>query len=230
MNTHFLPKAALGLVLAAVNVEAADLVHNDFSNGNTSGWSKGGGTTIPLTIETEADGNKYMKLKTATEEGAPDTKVTFHNGGKWKGNYNTKGVKSVSARFNNRGAEPLEMHFAIRTEVADLSTRYVVIKGATIPADKQWHNATFSLADADMQLVDKSGHGGSELTMPVKQVKNRVVQVRFTNGTLGEKTGNGHGEEGVYTGWNDGRTVDTEVWIDDIKLSTDSAGAPHMHN
>lgn len=221
MNTHFLPFAALGLVLATVNVEAADLVYNDFNNGNASGWSKGGGTTIPLTIETEANGNKYMKLKTATEEGAPDTKVAFHTAGKWKGNYNTKGANSISARFNNRGAVPLEMHVAIRTEVAGLNVRYVVIKGATIPADKQWHNATFSLADTDLQLVDKPGHGGSELDMPVKQVKNRVVQVRFSNGTLGEKTDNGHGD-GTYTGWNDGRTVDTEVWIDDIKLSTDT--------
>lgn len=229
MNTHFLSFAALGLVLAAANVEAADLVLNDFSNGNASGWSKGGGTTIPLAVETEANGNKYLKLKTATEEGAPDTKVTFHSGGKWKGNYNAKGAQSVSARFNNRGTVPVEMHFAFRTEVADLSARYVVIKGAVIPADKQWHDATFSLADADLQLVDKPGHGGSELTLPVKQVKNRVVQVRFSNGTLGEKTDNGHGD-GIYTGWNDGRSVDTELWIDDIKLSTDAgSSAGHVH-
>lgn len=230
MNTHFFSLAALGLALAAVNVEAADIVHNDFSNGNASGWSKGGGTTIPLAIETEPNGNKYMRLKTATEDGAPDTKLSFHTAGKWKGNWNKKGVKTISARFNNQGKDPVEMHVAFRTEMMGLQARYVVIKGATIPADKQWHDATFSLADADLQFIDKIGHGGSDLVIPAKQVKNRVVQVRFSNGTLGEKTGNGHGEEGVYTGWNDGRSVDADLWIDDLKLSTDAASAVgHVH-
>ena len=126
MKTYFLPFAALSLTLAATNINAADLIHNDFSDDTTQGWSKGGGTTIPLKIETEADGNKYMRLKTATDESAPDKKIAFHNAGKWKGNYNTKEAKMISARFNNQGATSVEMHVAFRTELADLNTGIIV--------------------------------------------------------------------------------------------------------
>jgi len=220
MNKYFLPLAVVSVVFATSSINAASSVHNDFSDGTSQGWNKGGGKTIQPTIETEASGNKYLKIKTATEESAPDKKVTFQNSGSWKGNYNTKGIKAIFARFNNRSSVPLEMHIAFRTELADLNVRYVVKKGAVIPPDGEWHDAIFSIADDDLQLVDKKGHGGSDLKMTAKQVKNRVVQVRFTNGTLGEETGTGHGD-GIYTGWNDGAEVDAELWIDDIILSTE---------
>lgn len=232
MRHLFLYSFTLAMALSCANSAAAELIHNDFSDGTTQGWSKGS-PTVPLKVETEAGGNKYLHLKTADSKSEDnDKKVAFHTKpGPWKGNYNAKGAKSISARFKNLGATPLEMHVAYTTTLANLAARYVVIKGAVIPSDKQWHQASFSLEDADVQLVDKPGHGGSDLSLPPKLVKNYVTQIRFSNGKLGEKYGTGHGDD-IYRGWNDGPEVDAELGIDDITLSTDSTGSgtTHVHN
>lgn len=237
MKQLYLTSLTLAMALSCVNSQAAELIKNDFSDGTVQGWSKGGAASIPLSVKTDTDGNKYLYLKTAKnkDEGA-DTKVTFDTDpGPWHGDYNAKGVKSISVRFKNLGTTPLEMHVGLSASIADLATRDVVSKGVVIPADKQWHTASYSLADADVQLVDKYGHGGSSMQgLSHKQVKNYISQVRFSNGHIGDATGTGHGTPDggqIYRGWNDGPDLaDGELAIDDITLSSDAADAvAHNH-
>jgi hypothetical protein len=220
MKKVFSPLVALASVLACANVNAADIIVNDFTDGTTQGWGKGSASKVPITVETEADGNKYLKLiSEGSKSEVPDTKITFHNSkGEWRGNYNVKGAKSISARFKNVGATPVEMHVAVSNTLADLRARYVVKTGVTIPNDKQWHEATFSLAD--VKMVPLGGHGKSSASFSIEETLGNVNSVRFTHGTLGVITNQGHGgKDSVYTGWNDGPEIVAEIWIDDIKLS-----------
>jgi len=219
MKKVFSPLVALASVLACANVSAADIIVNDFTDGTTQGWGKGGQSKMPITVETEADGNKYIKLVSGgAKSELPDTKVTFFNSkGEWRGNYNSKGAKTVTARFKNMGKAPVEMHVAVGNTLADLRSRYVVKTGAVIPNDKQWHDATFSLAD--VQMVPLGGHGKSNATFSINETLGNVNSIRFSQGTLGSKTDQGHSAEGKYYGWNGGPETEAEIWIDDIKLT-----------
>lgn len=213
--------AATAMVLTCATANAADLIHSDFEDGTTQGWGKGGAAGNPITVETEADGNKYIKLisegPTSTN---PDKKIVFQNtSGKWRGNYNLKGAKNLSVRFKNNGPGSVEMHVAFGNTLADLRTRYVTKQGAVIPNDGEWHEASFSLAEADMQMVPLGGHGKSNATFSVSETLGNVATVRFSQGTLGAETGQGHSAEGLYTGWNGGPEVVADLCIDDIKLT-----------
>lgn len=229
MKKHYLPALAFAGVAFSASVGAADLIHNNFSDGTTQGWGKGGAAGTPVTVGTEADGNKYLKLVSLGKVGpenpeatGPDTKMTLNSSLGWRGNFGGKGAKSVSVRFKNMGETPLHMHFAFRNEVFDVGTRWVVKQEALVPNDKQWHNYKFSLAEADMQMIPLGGHGRSSATFTQKETLGSVMQVRFSQGEFGKETGNGHGD-GIYNGWNDGPDVKGELWVDDIKLSTDTA-------
>lgn len=219
MKKIFSPLVALASVLACTNVSAADIMVNDFSDGTTQGWGKGSAAGKPVTVETEADGNKYIRLTSGGEVSTdPDKKVVLHNStGKWRGNYNAKGANTVTARFKNDGPVPLEMHVAFGNTLADLRSRYVVTTGAIVPNDGQWHDATFSLADVTM--VPLGGHGKSNATFSVQETLGNVNQIRFTQGKMGEVTGQGHaGDDAPYTGWNSGPEVVADICIDDVKL------------
>lgn len=228
MKKHYSSVIALAIAAACTNATAADLINNDFSDGTTQGWAKGGSAATPIKVGTEADGNKYIKLisfgkvdpKNPDATG-PDTKMTVNSSVGWRGNFSGKGAKSVSVRFKNMGQTPLHMHLAFKNEMFDLSTRWVVKQEALVPTDKQWHDYKFSLADADLQMIPLGGHGRSNATFSAKESLGSVNQVRFSNATLGQNTGNGHGD-GLYSGWNEGEETVGELWIDDIKLSTDA--------
>lgn len=221
MKKVFSPLLALASVLTCTNVTAADIIHNDFEDGTTQGWGKGSAATNPVTIETEEGGNKYIKF--ISNGGTPDTedtdiKITLHNSsGGWRGNYNAKGATTISARFKNMGTESIEMHAAFGNTMADLRTRYVVITGVVIPPDGEWHDASFSLDD--VQMVPLGGHGKSNATFSAQETLGNVKTVRFTQGTLGVVTGQGHaGEDAPFTGWNSGAAINADIGIDDIKL------------
>lgn len=220
MKKIFSPLVALASVLACANVSAADIISNDFTDGTTLGWDKGGAAKSPITVETEADGNKYLKFisKDPAKSTDPDKKIVFQNSsGQWRGNYNLKGAKSISVRLKNMGPAPVEMHVSFGNTLADLRSRYVVKTGVVIPNDKQWHDASFSLAD--VQMVPLGGHGKSNASFSVEETLGNVNTVRFSQGTLGSNTGQGHSAAGLYTGWNGGPEVAADLWIDDIKLT-----------
>lgn len=237
MKQLCLTSLALAMALSCASSQAADLIKDDFNDGTSNNWSKGEFASIPATVKTDTDGNKYLSIKTVKERSGsePDTKmVVDSNPGPWQGNYNAKGVKSVSARFKNLSKVPLEMHVALQTSVGEMAARSVVTKGVIIPADQQWHPVRFSLDDAGMEPVDKYGHGGSNFQMmSPTQIKNHVTQIRFSQGKLDEKTDTGHGTpEGgqIYRGWNDGPDLpDAELAVDDIALSTDAGTTGHDH-
>jgi len=214
--------ALLASALASANVSAEQLLISDFNNGTTQGWGKGGAAQFPLTVETEADGNKYLKLISEGENStAPDKKITFQNGsGQWRGNYNTRGAQSITARFKNMGPDNVEMHAAFSNTLADLRTRWVS-KGVVIPNDGEWHTAFFSLAPAELTMVPLGGHGKSNASFSVQETLSNVNTVRFSQGTLGDETGQGHSADGIYNGWNGGPEAEADLWIDDIALSTD---------
>lgn len=204
-------------VLMCSNINAEDLVHSDFSDGTTQHWGKGDDAGLPVTVETEDDGNKYIKLVSegAESEHADKKVVFFTEGGKWRGNFVKKGVTSISARFKNMGAEPLEIHLAIGNTLADLRARYVVIKGEVIPNDGEWHDATFLMAAEDMQFVPLGGHGKSSATFSAQETLGNIKEVKFTTGTLGTDYGD---RRGPYNGFTGSPELVAELWIDDIKL------------
>lgn len=217
MKKTFPPLITIMSVLMCSNIYAEDLLHNDFSDGTTQHWGKGKDAGLPLTVETEADGNKFLKLvspgSTSTHS---DKKVVFFiEGGSWRGNFNTKGVTAVSARFKNMGAEPLEMHLSIGNTLADLRARYVVVKGAVIPNDGQWHEATFSMAPEGFKFVPLGGHGKSSATFSAKETLGNIKEVRFAHGVLGFDYKD---RRGPFNGFTGSPEVVAELWIDDIKL------------
>lgn len=228
MKKHYSSTLALVVAVISANANATDLIHNDFSNGTSQGWGKGLSASTPVKVETEADGNKYLKLVSLgkvdpdkPDESYQDTKMTLNSTTGWRGNFSGKGAKSVSVRFKNMGPTPLHMHFAFRNELVDLGTKWVVKQEALVPNDKQWHDYKFSLAEADVQMIPIGGHGRSSASFSAKETLGSVNQVRFSQGTLGQNTGMGHGD-GIYNGWNDGEEIKGELWIDDITLSTDA--------
>ncbi len=218
------PIMALASVLTVASAHAEVVLISDFEDGATQGWGKGGAAGLPITVETEDDGNNYIRLISEGENSThPDKKVVFQNtSGAWRGNYNIKGVKSVTARFKNMGPTELELHVAVGNTLADLRTRWVSTEGAVIPNDGKWHEATFSLESAGMSMVPLGGHGKSSASFSVDETKGNVATIRFSQGTLGSETGQGHSAEGLYTGWNGGPEVEADLWIDDIALSSDS--------
>ena len=217
------PLIALTSILALTNVNAEDVLTSNFEDGTTQGWGKGSAADTPLTVETEENGNKYLKLishgAAGKEADEDDSKITFHNSkGQWRGNYNVKGVKSISVKFKNMGPDSVEMHAAFGNTLADLRTRWVVKKGEIIPNDGEWHDVTFSFLPEDMQMVALGGHGKSSASFSVEETLGNVASVRFSQGTLGDETGNGHSSVG-YTGWNGGPDAVADLWIDDITLN-----------
>ena len=138
---------------------------------------------------------------------------------KWRGNYTKHSVKTVTARFKNNGPAEVEMHAAFGNTLADLRTRYVSKKGAKIPNDGQWHDATFSFEEAGLQMVPLGGHGKSSASFSVAETLGNVESIRFSQGTLGAVTEQGHSADGIYTGWNGGPEVTADLWIDDIALN-----------
>lgn len=221
MKKILTPVIALASVLAYTNVSAEQLLISDFEDGTTQGWGKGTAAKSPMTVETEADGNKYIKLISGGEDSeGPDTKIVFQNSsGKWRGNYSKHGVKTVTARFKNNGPAEVELHAAFANTLADLRTRYVSIKGAKIPNDGKWYDATFSFEDAGVQMVPLGGHGKSSASFSAKETLGNVATIRFSQGELGSVTDQGHSADGIYTGWNGGPEVIADLWIDDIALN-----------
>ncbi len=209
----------MGVILAALcaNVSAETLLHDDFSDGTTQGWVKGARAGLPVTAETEADGNKYIKLVSEGPESKHKDKkvVFFKEGGKWRGNFTAKGATAITARFKNMGPEPLEMHLAVGNTLADLRSRYTVVKGVVIPNDKEWHEAVFSLKADDFQMIPLGGHGKSSASFSVSETLGNVKEVRFGHGVLGTDYGD---RRGPYNGFTGGPEVTAELWIDDIKL------------
>lgn len=226
MKKILTPALALASVLACANANAEQIQISDFNSGSTQGWGKGGAADKPMTLETEADGNGYLKFISEGEGSTDaDKKVVFHNStGQWRGNYNTKGAMSVTARFKNVGPTELEMHVAVGNTLADLRTRYVSTKGAIIPNDGEWHTAFFSIAPNKLTMVPLGGHGKSNALFAPSETLGNVVSIRFSQGHLGDETGQGHSSEGLYTGWNGGPEIEAEFWVDDIALSTDRCG------
>ena len=223
MKKVFTPVMALASVLICANVSAEQVLISDFNDGTTQGWGKGGAAEKPLTPETEADGNVYLKLVSEGETSTdPDKKIVFQNAsGAWRGNYNAKGVQSITARFKNMGPDDVELHAAFGNTLADLRTRWVSTEGVVIPSDGEWHDAFFSFAPESLTMVPLGGHGKSNASFSVPETLGNVNTVRFSQGTLGNETGQGHSAEGLYTGWNGGPEVVADLWIDDIALSTD---------
>lgn len=221
MKKVFTPAVALASVLAFANVSAEQLILNDFNDGTTQGWGKGAAADKPLTAETE-NGNGYLKLISEGESSTDaDKKIVFQNAsGQWRGNYVAKGVQSITARFKNMGPDDVELHAAFGNTLADLRTRWVS-KGVVIPNDGEWHNAFFSFAPSELIMVPLGGHGKSNASFSAQETLGNVNTVRFSQGTLGDDTGQGHSTEGLYTGWNGGPEVEADLWIDDIALTTD---------
>lgn len=217
------PVIAFAAVLICANVNAQQVIINDFNDGTNQGWDKGGAAEKPLVPVTEEDGNVYLRLISEGESSTdPDKKIVFQNAsGQWRGNYGVKGAQSISARFKNMGPDNIELHAAFGNTLADLRTRWVTTKGVIIPNDGQWHNAFFSFAPAELTMVPLGGHGKSNASFSAQETLANVNTVRFSQGTLGTETGQGHSAEGLYTGWNGGPEVEADLWIDDIMLSTD---------
>ncbi len=217
MKQIFLLPLSMAIALASTSINAEVLAHDDFSNGTTQGWDKGDDAGLPVTVETEADGNKYIKLisEGPTSEHRDKKVVFFKEGGNWRGNFNTKGVTAISARFKNMGAEPLEIHIAIGNTLADLRTRYVVIQGATIANDGKWHEAVFPMAASGFQFVPLGGHGKSSASFSAQETLGNIKEVKFTTGTLGVDYDD---KRGPYNGFTGSPELVAELWIDDIKL------------
>ncbi len=229
MNKLLAPLAVLSLALGSVtaNASVADtmvsipnispqmmLPMTDFEDGSLSGWHKGSAASVPVTVEMEANGNKYMRYQT----GNPDRRVAVMSGNEYRGNYNAMGVKSITARMKNNGPVDLIMHAAFGNTLAGLRTRFATADNH-LAADGEWHNMVFDLEN-DLHKVSQGGHGKSSADFSLAEVLGNIAGLRFTHGELGKVY---LARRGPFEGYNAGEEVVADLWIDDIALSTYSA-------
>lgn len=218
MNNLLKPAIAIAAALFSVSATATVLPMTDFENGTLSGWHIGtrGDGSIALSVGAEADGNRYLEYDAS---GGPDdeSRIALMAGDEYLGNWNQKGIKSLSVRMKNNSTKTLTMHTSFGNSYSDLRTRYATA-GVDVVNDGQWHDVVFSLTN-DMHLVSKGGHGKSSADFTVAEAMGNVVGLRFTHGVFGEVY---TARRGPFEGYNAGESLTAQLWIDDIQFSTDA--------
>lgn len=242
MKIILTPAIVLATALFSVNANAlvTSPAGSDFQDGTASGWhigSRGNTDVLQVTVGTEADNNSYLRyvstgpgeITYGTDDSGnqiitkiehEDSRVAIMAGADYKGNWSAMGIKSVTARMKNNGPVDLRMHSAFGNSYADLRTRYAT-EGVDVAADGQWHDVVFSLTEG-LHMVSNGGHGKSSAQFSVEETMGNVVAFRFTEGYFGEEYF--PKRRGPFEGYNAGRNVVADLWIDDIQFSTSEAG------
>jgi hypothetical protein len=142
---------AAGLLLPAAG--PAQIVANQvdtFDGGTTQNW----GGAPSLAVVPGGPTGSFLQV-TATGSGAGG-RLTVHNNMQWVGNYNAAGVIAIDMDVINLSATVLALRVSFKEDTSIASAGYVSTAAFNLPADNQWHHASFRLTDADMTAVPSS--------------------------------------------------------------------------
>jgi fibronectin-binding autotransporter adhesin len=151
---------AAGLLVAfPAPARCVTLNQIDTFTGSTDNWTDGHAGNNVLVIASggpnEPPNDSFLQVKSVSGTDHPRL-ITF-NQTQWKGNYTAAGIGSVSMELKNfgiAGSQPLSMRITIRDMTGGQSVGgYSSTTAFSLPADGQWHLATFALNAASMTAV-----------------------------------------------------------------------------
>ncbi len=138
---------------AAFGIELGQL--DDFEDNTLAGWRKGANTqNAPQNVESggpAGSGDNYLE-NSSTGGVGPDSRQAIINTAQWIGDYTAAGVGEVRLQARNGGETMLFMRIAIEGGPGLLSW-FSSTQSIMLPADGQWYELSFGLAEADLTRV-----------------------------------------------------------------------------
>lgn len=153
--------ALLAFVVAVIGAERGWAITagqvDDFEDGTVQGWIEGGGSPNPP-VNVVSGGNPGRFLEdVSTGFGRAGSRLVMFNQSQWAGNYVDAGIASVDVDLMNvDGGSPLPIRLAVQ---GPGGTQFGSVQAFQLPADNQWHTASFGLSADDLALVT----GGASL-------------------------------------------------------------------
>lgn len=134
----------VGLIAGSTSATVKAITLNqtdDFQSGDDN-WAGGSVTGTPSGGPGGAS-DLYLQVSSGSFGG--DVRLITHNDAQWLGNYTTAGVDEITAELMNFGTLAIPIRAVIRESAGGSSTPGYASSPFTLPADGQWHLATFSL-------------------------------------------------------------------------------------
>ncbi len=146
--------------LFAVEVGQID----DFEDGGTAGWHKGlQSTRQPTNISTggpSGANDNYLRTVSTGGDGPNSKQVIFNCCAikQWTADYLAAGVTEIAMHFRNSGSSTLHMRIAFGglNELNSGATWFASTQAIQVPADSNWHEASFSISESDLTRVSGS--------------------------------------------------------------------------
>lgn len=145
------------LFFSWLSTASAVQVINDFEDGTLQGWRQGRRAVDPLTIATEANGNKYMVLESFGPRSGrhpdPNSKIASFGGDQWEGTV-FNGMNVFFADMINFGDTDVPITIAIADK--DGFTSYTSNKSVVLEANGEWTHIEFQMVaeDFDAHALD----------------------------------------------------------------------------
>ena len=147
----------LSLLLGATSANAISLGQVDtFSDGFPAGWTEGGPSPNQPEVINDGGpngaGDDWLQNIATGEMRAGGAQIMF-NFSQWAGDYNAAGVTMITASMANFGPTELSMRIAME---GGNGTQIGSAEAVVLPADGQWHEVSFSLAEDQLAVVQGS--------------------------------------------------------------------------
>jgi hypothetical protein len=154
-----------------------------FENNTSDGWMIGDplarnppvpGFTPPAIIPTGGPagvGDHFMLL--TADAARSGGRLTVFNRDQWAGNFLQAGVNLVEMDLENFGTTPLSMRIAIKAGTGIGSAGYVSTVPFVLPADGQWHHASFLLDPESLTAIGAAP--------PLATLLSNVAEFRILN-------------------------------------------------
>jgi hypothetical protein len=152
----------------ALAVEAGKV--DDFEDGTTQGWAKGGSTQSPpsnvATGGPSGENDNFLRNESFGGAGTDSRQVIF-NRAQWTGSYADAGVVAIRLNVRNSGSTTLNVRIALKSGV----TWFAASTPKQVTANSNWQTAEFELNDSSMTRV--AG------TMGLQAVLANVTEMRI---------------------------------------------------
>ena len=145
--------AIIALPCTVFAVEAGQV--DDFEDGTVQGWRKGAvSARQPTNIGTGGPaGTNDNYLQTVSLGGVgSDSKQVIFNNVQWTGDYLAAGIIEITVQFRNTGSSTLHMRIALEGGATTLSW-FSSSQAFQVPADGNWHAASFSIVESDLTRI-----------------------------------------------------------------------------
>jgi hypothetical protein len=148
---------------------------DDFENGTTMNWIKGGASALPVTnISTDGPAgvdDNYIQNQ-SIGGGGPDSKMVFYNSAQWTGNYTNEAVVAIKMDVRVQGPTTLNLRIAFQNS---LGSRICTSIPVVIAPSASWQNITIPVEASNFTFLS----GGST----IEDVLTDVLVVRILSST-----------------------------------------------